>query len=230
MLDNPEAMLALDHSDLKEPCRATCPVKVGSTPANCPPLEPGASCAVGHQVSRGHADGHTHELRGCHHAGREFMCWGRQRRVGPPLTPPTAHLCGGLSLAPTKRTNREMCPTCSTNRLASSPGAGAQPPCTTTTYSCASAPQSLSVHADHAAHAVADAEHPRLSSLALEARLGPTSATLRSAHKQSSAMCSEVVLVARHEVVAVCAAGVGRSPKVVPKWCQSYGGLFRRPY
>ena len=79
MLDNPEAMLSGDHSDLKKPCRTTCPVKVGSTPANCPPLEPGASCAVGHQVSRGHADGHTHELRGCHHAGRELLCWGRQR-------------------------------------------------------------------------------------------------------------------------------------------------------
>ncbi len=46
----------------------------------------------------------------------------------------------------------------------------------------ASAPESLSGHADHATHAVTDAEHPRLSSLALEARLGPTSATaLRSA-------------------------------------------------
>ena len=131
---------------------------------------------------------------------------------------------GSAPCPPTKRPNREMCPTCPTTRLVIVGGEWAQPPCTTTTYSPAQYPQSLSVHADHAEHAVADAEHPRLSSLALEARLGPTSATLRSAHKQSSAMCSEVVLVARPEVVAVCTAGVGRSPKVVPRWCQSCVG------
>ena len=156
------------------------------------------------------------------------MCWGRQSRVGPGLNAPTAHLWGGLCLAPTKQTNREMCPTCPTTRLVIVGGEWAQPAPRQLTPR-RNAPQSLSVHADHAEHAVADAEHPRLSSLALEARLGPTSATLRSAHKQSSAMCSEVVLVARPEVVAVCAAGVGRSPKVVPKWCQSCGALYGRP-
>ena len=186
MLDNPEAMLCGDHTDRKKPCRTTCPVKVGSTPANCPPLEPGASCAVGHQVSRGHTDGHTHDLRGCNHKaprvhvlGQAKPCWSKSHSTNCAFA--------GECPMPTHQTAQSRnVPHLPHTRLVIVGCEWAQPPCITTFYSCASAPQSLSVHADHAAHAVADAEHPRLSSLALEARLGPTSATLRLCGRRTS--------------------------------------------
>ena len=81
MLDNPDEMLGVEHTSLKKPCRTSWPVTVWSMPPNRPLLEPGASWADGRHVIRGHTDGHTYELRGCHHGGREFMCSERQRHA-----------------------------------------------------------------------------------------------------------------------------------------------------
>ena len=127
---------ALSTPSSRSRAALTADVKVWSTPANRPPLEPGASCAHGRQVSRGHTNGHTHEVQGCHHEGRECMCWGSRRRVGPCVK----HRLRICRCPPAKLTKRKMRATCPTTRLASSAGAGAQPPCTTTFYSPAQVP------------------------------------------------------------------------------------------
>ena len=147
MLDNPARRCSPTITpSLRSHAALVAHVNVWSTPANRPPLEPGASCTDGRQVSRGHTNGHTHELRGCNHVGhREFMGWGRHNRVSPPLTPQTAHFrgCPARHRAPAKLRNRKLKATCPTTHLSSSAGVWAQLPCTTPSYSSASAPESL---------------------------------------------------------------------------------------
>jgi hypothetical protein len=82
-----------------------------------------------------------------------------------------------------KTQNKSYLPT---TRLASPAGALAQPPCTTTSYSPAQVPLNRSPYTQITLHTLSQTQSAPaplvLSSLALEAKLGPTSATPRLAH------------------------------------------------
>ena len=139
---------------------------------------------------------------------------------------------------PAKLKKRKMRATYPTTRLASSAGAGARPPSTTTSsYFPAQVPLNRSPFTQITLHTLSQTQRTRAP---LIARVGGQAGTderssVVGARKMvsslSSATCSKVVLVARPTVVAVCAAARVGHPTGVVVSARPLGGRPRaRPH